>query len=332
MRLIIAFVVFAALGWAGYWWVGARAVETAFATWLDAREAEGWQAEVASLEVQGFPNRFDTTLAEPVFADPETGLAWQAPFVQFLSLSYRPTDVIAVFPNTQTILTPRGTYTLQTTEMQASLFLGAEAQLPLRRASLVADAPTLAGTDWQTQAEVFRMAMYATEDMVSTYDIGVETRMLTPPASQKKRLDPGNLLPSALEVLRIDAQVSFDRPWDISALEDQRPQPTLIVLREARGEWGDLLLRATGSLELDARGLPTGKIDIKAGNWRGMLDVARRSGALPDRVADLIERGLEGLSALSGRSDTLDIPLSFEQGQMRIGFIPLGQSGPILLR
>lgn len=332
MRLIIAAVVLAALGWAGYWWVGARAVETAFATWFEAREAEGWQAEVAELEVNGFPNRFDTTLTEPRLADPATGLAWQAPFVQFLSLSYRPTDVIAVFPNTQTILTPLGAYTLQTSEMRASLFLGATPRLPLRRVSLVANTPVLAGDGWQMQAEVYRKAMYETEGLENTYDLGVETLALVLPEILRRRLDPSGLLPEALGVLRLDAQATFDTVWDIGALEDRRPQPTKINLREARGEWGDLLLRATGSLEMDARGLPTGRIDIKAGNWRQILEVARRSGALPDSLADLIERGLEGLAALSGRSDTLDIPLSFDQGQMRIGFIPLGQSGPILIR
>ncbi|MDJ0857528.1 MAG: DUF2125 domain-containing protein [Dinoroseobacter sp.] len=332
MRLLIAFVIFAALGWASYWWVGARAVETAFVAWFEAREAEGWQAEVSDLKVNGFPNRFDTTLTEPRLADPATGLAWQAPFVQFLSLSYRPTDVIAAFPNTQTILTPLGSYTLQTSEMQASLFLGPTARLPLRRVSLVADAPVLVGDGWQVKAEVYRKAMYETEGALNTYDIGIETRSLILPEAQRARLDPAGLLPEALEVMRLDAQVAFDTVWDIGALEDRRPQPTQIILREARWEWGDLLLRATGTLEMDARGLPTGEIDVKAANWRAILEVARRSGALPDRLADLIERGLEGLSALSGRSDSLDIPLSFDQGQIRIGFIPLGQSGPILLR
>ncbi|WP_425091766.1 DUF2125 domain-containing protein [Tropicimonas sp. S265A] len=332
MRFIIGFALVAALAWAGYWWIGARGMEAAFTGWFDAREAEGWQAEVSALEVNGFPNRFDTVLTEPRLADPGTGLGWQAPFLQFLSLSYRPTQVIAAFPQTQTVLTPVGDYTLETTEMQASLFLGASTRLPLHRTTLVAQAPVLRADDWQAQADTYRMAMYETEGGVNTYDLGLEMTALVLPEALQARVDPADLLPAALDVLRLDAQVAFDAQWDIGALETARPQPTRIALREARGQWGDVMLRATGTLEMDARGMPTGKIDVKAANWRTMLAVARRSGALPESVADLMERGLEGLSRLSGRSDTLDVPLTFDRGSVRIGFIPLGQTGPIRLR
>jgi hypothetical protein len=190
----------------------------------------------------------------------------------------------------------------------------------------------LRGRDWQASAEALRLAMYETEGAPDTYDIGLETTTLTLSETLRKRLDPAELLPEALSVLRLDAQVGFDTRWDIRALEERRPQPTRIALREARGQWGDLMLRATGTLEMDARGLPTGEIAIQAENWRRMLEVARRSGALPERLGNLIERGIEGLAALSGRSDTLDIPLSFEAGQVKLGFIPLGRTGPIRLR
>lgn len=332
MRAILGFCIFAALAWSAYWWVGARGVEAAFAGWFEAREAEGWQAEYSALEVNGFPNRFDTTLTEPQLADPGTGLAWQAPFLQFLALSYRPTQVIAAFPNTQTILTPLGSYALDTSKMEASLFLGAPPALALQRTALVSEAPVLRGRDWQASAEALRLAMYETEGAPDTYDIGLETTTLTLSETLRKRLDPAELLPEALSVLRLDAQVGFDTRWDIRALEERRPQPTRIALREARGQWGDLMLRATGTLEMDARGLPTGEIAIQAENWRRMLEVARRSGALPERLGNLIERGMEGLAALSGRSDTLDIPLSFDAGQVKLGFIPLGRTGPIRLR
>jgi hypothetical protein len=332
MRLILAFCILAALAWSGYWWIGARGVEAAFSGWFEAREAEGWQAEFTDLEVNGFPNRFDTTLTEPRLADPGTGLAWQAPFVQFLALSYRPTQVIAAFPPEQTFLTPLEEYALQTSEMQASLFLGATTRLPLQRVALVADAPRLVAPDWQTRADSYRMAMYETEGAVNTYDIGLEMQALVLPVDVKSRIDPAGLLPEALDVLRLDAEVAFDTRWDIGALEDRRPQPTRIALREARGQWGELMLRVTGDLDINAAGLPTGEISIKAANWPQMLELAKRSGALPERLADLLERGLEGLARLSGRSDTLDVPLSFDNGWVRLGFIPLGRTGPIRLR
>ena len=86
-KLLVLIVTLAAL-WAGYWFVGAAGVKAGFAVWFDARQSEGWQAEYSDLSVKGFPNRFDTTLTDPALADPATGLAWSAPFVQLFALHH----------------------------------------------------------------------------------------------------------------------------------------------------------------------------------------------------------------------------------------------------
>ena len=39
-------------------------MRSGLAAWFDARQAEGWVAEYADLSVQGFPNRFDTSLTD----------------------------------------------------------------------------------------------------------------------------------------------------------------------------------------------------------------------------------------------------------------------------
>ncbi len=82
-RLIVIVLVLAGL-WMGYWAVGSTTLERQLSSWIDARRAEGWAADVGALEVRGFPNRFDTILTDVQFADPATGVAWQAPFLQLL--------------------------------------------------------------------------------------------------------------------------------------------------------------------------------------------------------------------------------------------------------
>ena len=62
MRILLAVILLSALGWSGYWYFGAQAVERGLSTWLDQRADEGWIAEYASLDTAGFPNRFDTTI------------------------------------------------------------------------------------------------------------------------------------------------------------------------------------------------------------------------------------------------------------------------------
>ena len=101
MRRLLVVVLVAALAWGGYWFVGARAVESGLTAWIDQRRAEGWAADYATLNTRGFPNRFDTTITDLQLADPHTGVAWTAPFFQILALSYRPNHVIAVWPDSR---------------------------------------------------------------------------------------------------------------------------------------------------------------------------------------------------------------------------------------
>ncbi len=55
-RLLVIILVGAAL-WAGYWYVAAQGARAGFEAWFETRRAEGWQADYASLETKGFPNR-----------------------------------------------------------------------------------------------------------------------------------------------------------------------------------------------------------------------------------------------------------------------------------
>jgi hypothetical protein len=46
-----------------------------------------------------------------------------------------------------------------------------------------------------------------------------------------RQLDPGGLLPETIETLDYIAAMEFDRPWDLRAIEDRRPQITALDLR-----------------------------------------------------------------------------------------------------
>lgn len=332
MKWLLGITVAAALAWCAYWFIGAAALERGLTAWFEDRRAEGWQAEWSELTVRGFPNRFDTELTDPAFADPDTGLAWQAPFFQLLALSYQPNKVIAVFPNSQTILTPLGRTQLDSSRMRGSLHLGAAARMPLRSAVFVADAPEFTAGEARLRAQTLRLAMRETEDAELTYDLGLEALTLAPPVALKRRLDPGDLLPPALETLRLDAVIRFDREWDLRALEERRPQPTAITLNEARAAWGPLGLRATGAVDIDAQGRATGEITVKATNWREILSLAERSGLVPQSVIPLLETGLQAIAGLSGPDSSIDVPLGFRDGQMRLGFLALGPAPRFVLR
>jgi hypothetical protein len=46
----------------------------------------------------------------------------------------------------------------------------------------------------------------------------------------RAQLDPGGILPGTIETLDYSAEMRFDRPWDIRAIEERRPQITRLDL------------------------------------------------------------------------------------------------------
>lgn len=336
MRFLLGVILIAAAAWAGYWFVGAGAARAAFEGWFGARSAEGWQAEYSALDITGFPNRFDAGFTWIALADPGTGLAWEAPFFQILALSYRPNHVIAVWPHDQLIATPLAKYAVHSDDMRASMVLEAGSTLHLDRATLTAQGlvitPEGGGGD-ALRADALTLASeHVVADAAPNYRLGLAAEGLAPSVGWLRRVDPDGSLPDRLSMLHADLQVTFDRPWDRHAIDRARPQPRLIRLKLAEATWGRLALQAAGEVSVDDSGLPTGKITLKAKNWREILQLARKTGTLGPGVADTVEDGLGMIARLSGNPETLDIPLEFANGRVWLGPMPLGPAPVLRLR
>ncbi len=329
LRLVVVCLI-AALIWMCWWAFGQTAYQAGLKAWLDDRRGEGWAADYSELSTRGFPNRFDTTITDVALADPETGIAWSAPFVQFLSLAYKPHQVIAVLPGEHRFSTPFQTLDITHEDARASLFLQASTQLGLDSARLVTtglEANSSLGD--RLAIEEGRLAAEAVEDQTNTYRIGAEILGLFPTDEALRTLDPARVLPKRVDNLRADAQMTFTAPWDRSAIEDARPQLTELILTDLSARWGDVTFRAAGQVTVDESGLPDGEITIRAEEWRRILDMAETTGVVPNALRGTLEAGL-GL--LSGGSEVLDAPLTFSGGQIWLGIIPLGNAPRLVIR
>ncbi|MEQ8290988.1 MAG: DUF2125 domain-containing protein [Roseovarius sp.] len=334
MRILLTLILIAAAAWSGYWYIGKTGVTEGFSAWLEARRAEGWAAETGTLETKGFPNRFDTTFTDITLADPETGLAWEAPKFQILALSYRPNHVIAVWPDEQMVATPQEKYDVESSDMRASVVVGADLSLPLERTTLTAEelVVTPRSADQPTKAKAVRVAAERVAAHPSSYRLGLAAEGLSPPLEWRVRLDPAGKLPERFDAFEADVTVEFDKPWDRSAIEQARPQPRRIDIRLAKARWGRLELQAAGEVTVDDQGFPVGEVTVKARNWRDILKMAVDSGALPDAIAGTLEDGLGLISQMAGNPKTLDIPLNFKGGKVRLGPVPLGDAPLLRLR
>ena len=327
INIALTVLVCAALGWFGYWFLGAQATERGLAAWLEARRAEGWVASAATLDTHGFPNRFDTTFTALDLDDPDTGVGWTAPLFQILSLSYRPTEVIAVWPGAQELRLPAETLAIDTERMIGSLALGTTPALPLRRLVIeTAGAGIVSTGGWTADVATSQVALRESpgETAAPVYDIAFSLDGFTPDSAELTRLRDLVNLPETLETVRAELTVTFDKGWDLSALEDSRPQPQVIEVTALDARWGDLALAGTGRIAVDAEGTGSGELVLEATNWRDMLDLAEASGALPANRAPLVRAGLETLASLAGDPDKLDVPLRFSGGFLLLGPVPVG--------
>ena len=248
MRILLAVIVIAALGWSAYWWIGQRALMRGYADWFEARRAEGWVAEASEIRVRGFPNRFDTGFTDLVLADPETGLAWEAPYFQLSALSYQPNHVIAVWPEEQRIATPKQKFRVEARDMRASLRIAPGSDMALENLTLTTEFLQVtpdSGAGEETALSALTLAAERQQDR--TYRLGLSAEGLTLAPPWRDRLDPESRLPAQISGLEADLTVTFDKVWDRSAVEVARPQPTRIEVDLVDGLWGQLHLQAAGA-------------------------------------------------------------------------------------
>ncbi|GGD35767.1 DUF2125 domain-containing protein [Sinisalibacter lacisalsi] len=327
LTVIMLLAVLAAIGWGLFWLIGATAMEKALAQWLDDRRAEGWRAETTALETRGFPSRFDTTFEGLDLADPDTGVAWSAPLFQLLSLSYKPTQVIAVFPGVQRFSTPEAAYEIEAERMRGSMSLAPSLSLETRNSTIEIDMARLTSSqDWVATLERAQLSMRQSPDSQDPgmNDVFITARGIDPGSAVFTRLDGITGLGQLIDEVTLTARVRFDRPWDRRAIEVARPQPRAVEIEALTARWGDLLLTGAGAVEVGPEGEPRGEIELEATNWREMLAIAEAGEAISAQEADRIERGLTLLAGLGGDPDRLDVTLRFERGLTFLGPVPVG--------
>lgn len=322
-----------AIGWGAYWFVGAGATESALNRWFAERRAEGWVADVQSLEVHGFPNRFDTTYTGLKLYDPETGVGYAADLLRTYALSYRPTRIIAEVPGQLVYSDPFGNYTIEGETLHASATIRAKPALPVATSTIeVVDARVSAESGWVAALGRGQLSMRETPEASAahSYDFAVTVADLDPGEAFRARVGQTGLT-DLISTVDAAATIVFDAPFDRYVLERARPQPRRVRLDKLEAQWGPLALSANGALEVDPDGKPTGAIDLKARHWREMIAVARATGALSEDWEGTVTRALELAAGLKGDPETLEITLSFRSGRSYLGPIPVGPAPQMLI-
>ncbi|NUB44434.1 DUF2125 domain-containing protein [Fertoebacter nigrum] len=320
MRALVRVVLVLAVLYAGYWFVGSRALERGAEAWFQQQAAAGFIAERESLSVQGFPSRFDLTVNGLRLADPATGIGWEAPFVQVFSLSYKPWHVIAAFAPQQIVRTPSDDVTLDAAKLQASVIVTPGPALALDRVALAGEGlRATSSIGWSLAADSARFATRRLDGTDNAHDIGIEATNISPDASLLTALGAASL-PGQIDLARLTATASFSAPLDRHA-GATRPQLLALEIGEGLLRWGDLGLFARGSLVADAQGQAEGRVEFRLDNWPKAVDLAVALGLMTPEVAPTWRNAL---TLLAAGGNTVEVPLTFAQGRMSLGPLPIG--------
>lgn len=322
MRFVLWLVAGLTALYCGYWAVAAWAIRAEAEAALAGMRAEG-RAEVTTLDVAGFPARFDVTLAAPQFTSDDGAFRWAAPELRLHALSYRPQHIIAVLPPEQELRLGGETVTVTSGDFSASAVFGLSADATLDHAQTVGKQIALTSdAGWGLAADELRAAIRRGEGE-GEQRVGIEVLGLALTGLPAAVVTAGGALPARGERLYLDAMLSLDRPLDRFAVAEGL-QVRSADIRVLALDWGPAGLSGQGAIALSAEGVPEGRIDLSLKNWRAVFKLALALGLMQPESAPALDRALQGLALAGGNAEVLSLPLVFAGGRMSLGPVPLG--------
>ena len=332
-RLVWLGVVFAIL-WSGWWFFAASGLQAGLTAWFEDRRQEGWQADIADTTLSGFPLKLDVALVRPLLADPETGVAFEASSLLVSAPTYWPGYVSVVFPQDEiSFASPVYRSTVQAENAIANLRLHPGTALEVEQLALTSGPWALNTPDGSLiAAQGLRVSLDQDPENTSRYQATFDAPAFQPGSVPRAALRIPVDWPIAFDSLTVDMTVTFDRPIDRRTLETERPQPRRIDLSLAQAAWGTLLLRSAAELDVTDDGLLNGEVSLQAKNWQDMLTLAETAGVLPPTLRPQAENILAALARGSSNPNSIDVALSLREGNIFLGFIPLGKAPRLVLR
>lgn len=320
MKRLVAITIVAAGAWSGYWFYASGQKRAAIENWFTEKQEEGWTADYTDLSIAGFPNRVDATINDLTVKNQDGSIEWNAPFFQLLSIVYNPSHVIAIWPETQSFATPYGMMNMRQDDLRASIVFDGDDASSLNRFTLTGQTIEARTERGAWDAADLLLAAEREAGATSDYKVALNAKDISVTV-------PGfgaGALPDHIESLSVDTRVGFEHTWDANSFLFDRPKPTKLEITSADVTWGAMHLTASGTLNLDDKGVPEGAIDFSLQNWEQMIGDIANSGAISHAQAESMRMMIGMLAGSTGNPREFDATLTFSGGMMRLGALPIG--------
>jgi len=329
-RLTVRFLVLIALVWAGWWYLATSSVQGRLNVWLEDRRAKGWQAEASNITRSGFPLSITTVIQNIILSNPDAQSSLRVPQITLSSPIYWPGHATVRLPAAPVlIVTPQGTLTVGFDAAQAALRLRPDTTLQLQTLGATGSNVTLNLEKGQFIKIAGVQADVQQGRTPETYELDLTATGLSLGEAFTGAMMLPTGWPVTFEPVVLDMAVTFDRPWDRRVAKGTRPQPRTVRIDAFSAGFAETGLTADGDFVVDAAGIPTGTLRLRVRKWQGLFDMAVASSTIPPEWAPTVERMLQSMSDIE---DTLDLTITTQDGQMRMGFLPLGPAPRLLIR
>lgn len=312
MRFLKWIAVLALLAVAAGWGAGQLIAQR-----LAAALSGDGPATAETVRATGFPARIGVDM--DALTVPFEGGAWQVPRLSASAPLWAPLHwaVAPALPQQLTFGQMRFALTADTASGGIELAPGIDLPVAGATAHLVAPALTYEAAAVPSLAA---RSLDLTLRRGDGYALEARIAGLSFPEGLMASLTPQAKLPDAIDSITLRGTLGLDHPL---ALAGAPARLTMIAIDDGQLLWGGRALAVSGRVTIGAEGTPEGTMTFTTRDWRDWLEFAI-GGRLVDPGLEQILTTLAGLMAQQSPDGTLTLPLTFRDGRMSLGPVPLG--------
>ena len=324
-RSAVKILLLLAVLWIGWWAIATTGLQRGLAAWIGAPRASGVQITTEQMTRSGFPLRIATLVEGIAMASVDGQSRAEVPEATVSAPVYWPGHAKTLVPAGEIAITSQSTaITLSHEGAKAAIRLRPNTGLTLESARVIIANPRLDLVEGRIAGARAIQAFILQRDNTAQYQFSLMTADLAAGSVLRTAMQLPNSWPVMFDVFEVWGDITLDRPLERTATPGNRPQPTALKIDSARAVWGDIGAEFAADVTVATGGVLTGAVTLRADNWQGMLNLAQNAGALTTETRPQIESALTLLAGMSGGDTSLDAQITITDGQMRLGFFPLG--------
>lgn len=329
LLLPLLLLVLAGAALAGTWLWAANALERGYTAWLQERRAEGYRFDNATAELGGFPFQLTADLQQPSVAAPQ-GWRWQAPDVSARADVLDPFTVRFTAPGRHEVTTVNGRELVaEADEAQGRVLFTREGA---RSAQMTLSQVVLDGLPvGATSAQALFVALgplRRPDGAPQELDFTLETDALELPAKVETPFG------RTIDHLRTSGTAvgTLPRQMTPAALQAWRARGGQLQLQHLELAWAPMEVAGNGELTLDDQLRPQGELSVQISGLGAALDQLAAAGAIDPRAVSYAKLAISALGQTDDATGKtrVDVPLSFREGRLFLGPVPLLRLRPVL--